>query len=133
MIQVVVAVIQGDDGRFFVCQRQAHQSFAGYWEFPGGKQESDEDSSEAMARELIEEVAIQVTKMTEVMSIPSEQAGVKLCLHIWHVTEWLGQAQGAEGQACAWVTRDQLAELTLPPANAVLVEAVLAGDFGVLS
>lgn len=131
MIDVVVAVIQGDDGRVFVCQRQAHQSFAGYWEFPGGKQEQGEDEATAMRRELQEELAIQVTQMMPVLSIPTEQAGIMLCLHIWLVTQWIGQASGAEGQACAWVTLEQLAQLTLPPANVVLVEALIAGDIGV--
>lgn len=130
-MNVMVAVIQGDDGRFFVCQRQAHQPFAGYWEFPGGKQEAGEDEYMAMCRELVEELGIQAVDLSPVMSIPYQLPNDKMLrLHIWHLTSWIGDIHGAEGQVCQWVDVETLATLTLPPANAVLVETLLAREVG---
>jgi len=60
VIEVAAAVIERADGRFLVAQRPPGKVYAGYWEFPGGKVELGEPADRALARELHEELGIEV-------------------------------------------------------------------------
>jgi 8-oxo-dGTP diphosphatase len=57
----VVAAVMVRDGRVLACRRAAHKPGAGTWEFPGGKVEPGERPPEALAREIREELGIDVT------------------------------------------------------------------------
>ena len=48
------------DGRFLLTSRPAGKVYAGWWEFPGGKLERGESVVAALARELHEELGIDV-------------------------------------------------------------------------
>jgi 8-oxo-dGTP diphosphatase len=57
---VVVAAVIVRDGTVLVCRRAPHKDAAGLWEFPGGKVEAGETAQEALARELREELGVDV-------------------------------------------------------------------------
>ena len=57
--QVAAAVLERE-GRYLITQRLLGGLLGGLWEFPGGKQETNETLSECLVRELIEELGIQV-------------------------------------------------------------------------
>lgn len=50
-----------DNEKVFLVRRGPAESLAGHWEFPGGKVELGESDEECLARELKEELAIDVT------------------------------------------------------------------------
>lgn len=54
-IEVVAAVIEYE-GRILACRRRSEKAAGGKWEFPGGKLEQDETHSEALVREIQEEL-----------------------------------------------------------------------------
>lgn len=56
----VVAGILVKDGRFLAARRAEDEAFAGFWEFPGGKLEINEEMNEAVVREFSEELEITV-------------------------------------------------------------------------
>jgi mutator protein MutT len=56
-IDAAIAVVTRG-GQILVCQRHDHDTFGGYWEFPGGKREAGETLQDCLARELMEELAI---------------------------------------------------------------------------
>lgn len=60
----VVAGLIFRGGRVLACQRHEKSAFPLKWEFPGGKVESDESDTEALCRELKEELGIAVDQMT---------------------------------------------------------------------
>ncbi len=60
VIDVVAALVERE-GRILVVRRAAGQAQAGKWEFPGGKVEAGESPAAALARELLEELGIEVT------------------------------------------------------------------------
>lgn len=62
MLDVVGALIKKDD-KYLICQR-ASGTYAGYWEFPGGKVEEGEDPGRAIEREIQEELEIKVSAKT---------------------------------------------------------------------
>jgi len=59
-IDVAVAVLQRPDGAVLLGSRPEGKPYAGYWEFPGGRIESGETVSQALRRELIEELNLEV-------------------------------------------------------------------------
>ncbi len=60
MIDVVCGVIEDSGGRFLACLRPEGKHLGGLWEFPGGKVDPGESSEFALARELREELDIEV-------------------------------------------------------------------------
>lgn len=59
VVHVVGALVRRG-GRVLVTQRPPGGSFGGFWEFPGGKVEPGEDDRTALAREIREELGVDV-------------------------------------------------------------------------
>lgn len=58
-IHVVGAAIRAEN-RILAAQRGPAMSLAGEWEFPGGKVEPGESPHDALAREILEELGVEV-------------------------------------------------------------------------
>ena len=58
-IKVVCGIIW-KEGKVFITKRKPEKSLGGFWEFPGGKLETDENPESALIRELEEEIGMQV-------------------------------------------------------------------------
>ena len=67
IIEVVAGLIF-KEGRLLACQRRADGAFPFKWEFPGGKIEWGEEPSDALTRELREELGIDVDDIKEVFT-----------------------------------------------------------------
>lgn len=59
-IDVVCGIIYNKEGEIFIARRKKGKHLEGYWEFPGGKIDSDETHEEALLRELKEEINMNV-------------------------------------------------------------------------
>jgi 8-oxo-dGTP diphosphatase len=127
-VEVAVGVLSRSDGRFLLTSRPVGKPYAGYWEFPGGKLEAGETVAQALARELHEELGIQVAAVhpwkVELVDYP--HALVRL--HFCKVFEWSGALEMREGQSHAW---EQLPVAVTPVlAGTVPVLEWLAGEQG---
>ncbi len=60
VMQVVGGAVISEEGKVLACQRSSNQEMGGYWEFPGGKIEADESAESALAREMDEELGLNV-------------------------------------------------------------------------
>lgn len=61
---VAAIILNSAKTHLFITKRPDHVHKGGFWEFPGGKVESDETSQQAMKRELFEELGIEVTELS---------------------------------------------------------------------
>ena len=121
---VAVAVITRPDGSFLLARRPEGKPYAGYWEFPGGKVESNEQVAGALARELQEELGIAVTCVypwvTQVFTYPH----AKVKLHFYRVTAWQGEPHPHEGQVFSWERAESVSVAPVLPANGPIMRAL---------
>ena len=139
-VEVVAAVLQRPDGSFLLAQRPVGKVYEGYWEFPGGKIESGETAVSALARELHEELGIDVTRAHPWVTRDYDYAHAAVRLRFYRVTEWTGELHGREQQQFEWQPRGALTVAPVLPANGPILRALAlptvygisnAGDVGV--
>ena len=102
LVQVAVGGLFLPDGRFLLTSRPPGKVYEGYWEFPGGKLEPNETIAQALARELREELGIEIEDCTlwktEQVDYPHAWVQLNFC----RVTRWRGDLQMREGQTFSW-------------------------------
>jgi len=101
-MRVVAAVLEDDAGRVLLAQRPPGKQDAGRWEFPGGKVEAGESASDALRRELHEELGIEVTAASRFMCVRRRRAFGELALEAWRVSAWRGVPSAHEHSALVW-------------------------------
>lgn len=123
-IHVAVAVIQDDRGRVLLSQRPEHVHQGGLWEFPGGKVESGETLSQALKRELREELNIEVTNHQPLIRVTHHYSDKSVVLDVHRVTGFNGTPEGLEGQPLSWTTVEGIRDYPLPAADRPIVTAL---------
>lgn len=127
-VHVVAGVLRDAGGRVLLARRPAGKHLAGLWEFPGGKCDAGEAPVDALARELREELGIVVESARPLIAIPHRYPEQDILLDVWTVSAWTGSPEPREGQALAWVERDALAHVAMPPADRPVVAALELPD-----
>lgn len=122
-LQVAAGIIWRE-GRFLAAKRPEGKPRAGFWEFPGGKQERGESMEQALARELAEELGIVCKAVLPWRTLTHEYPDVRVELHVMHVTDFSGEPHPKDGQELRWVTPGAARELPFLPADKDIVEAV---------
>jgi mutator protein MutT len=118
-MRVVAAVVRGH-GRYLVCQRPPHKRHGGLWEFPGGKLELGESDAHAIARELQEELGVDVVSVGEPEFELLDPGSHYLIVFL--PVEIEGEPECREHAALYWVTPDGLRDLPLAPSDRQYVE-----------
>jgi 8-oxo-dGTP diphosphatase len=125
-------VIERADGAFLLAQRPAGKVYAGWWEFPGGKIHDGESAETALARELQEELGVEVRCAYPwiVREHVYEHAHVRL--NFFRVTDWAGDPHPHEEQAVRWQRLDgPMAEPMLPANAPVLASLALPLEYAI--
>lgn len=116
------------DGRLLLTQRAAGSHLGGLWEFPGGKRESAESFEDCLARELMEELGIEIAIGPLVESITHAYPEKTVRLQFYRC-QWLRHEPQTLG--CAdfrWVARTELGQFEFPPADERLLERLQQDD-----
>jgi 8-oxo-dGTP diphosphatase len=113
--QIVVAGALISGSLLLVAQRARPPELAGLWELPGGKVAAGESDATALARELHEELGVDVTVG------PRIGADVALnettTLRAYRVTQTAGALHPNDHRALRWVGADELDSLPWVPAD----------------
>jgi len=125
-LRVAAAVLFDAGGRVLITQRPQGKSLAGYWEFPGGKLDGAESPEQALARELREELGIELHRCHRLLGLRHDYADRTVELEVFVVDESRGEPSGLEGQVLKWVRVAALAQEHLLPADRPIVEALTA-------
>jgi 8-oxo-dGTP diphosphatase len=113
VIVVAGAMIAG--GTLLVAQRDRPPELAGLWELPGGKVTPGETDADALARELFEELGVEVAvgqRLGDDVALSET-----MTLRAYLVTCLSGTLRADDHRALRWVTVGELDELNWVPAD----------------
>ena len=122
-IQVAAALL-AHEGRYLITQRKAGVHLGGFWEFPGGKRESDELLEDCLRRELREELGIETTPPVLFRVIRHDYPEKSVELHFFRCSIASGLPRPLGCADLRWVAPEELDQFPLPPADQPLVEAL---------
>ena len=125
MTLVVAAAILDAAGRVLIAERPAGKHMAGRWEFPGGKVAPGEAEAAALARELAEELGIEVIAARPMMRLSHRYPDRTVELSMWVVESYRGEPQALDGQGLKWVPRGQLGSEDILEADRPFVAALV--------
>jgi len=128
IVHVAVAVIVNDDNEVCISLRHQNSHQGSLWEFPGGKIEQNESVEQALAREIKEELNLDIAASRPLITITHNYHDKKVCLHVNRVTAYRGQATGIEGQQVRWLPVNQLSRYEFPAANFSIIKALQLPD-----
>jgi 8-oxo-dGTP diphosphatase len=134
MLTVVAAIIESG-GKILACQRKAGGAFGLMWEFPGGKKEPGESPSEALSRELREELGVDARVGAEVYralhQYPEMTEPIELIF--FAASADAGQIRNLIFEKVEWRTPESLPELDFLPADRELIAKIADGTLRIES
>jgi 8-oxo-dGTP diphosphatase len=133
VIEVAAGILTDARGRVLLMQRLPGKHLAGLWEFPGGKLERGETIEQALARELREELGIEVCSCARLISVPWCYPEKSVRLHALRVTAWQGDPRAREGHPLRWMEVRDMDVAAMPPADAPIVAALRLPSYYVIT
>jgi 8-oxo-dGTP diphosphatase len=127
-IHVTAGVMLDKSGCVLVSRRPAGKIMAGAWEFPGGKLRPGEGRLDGLARELEEELGVQLDSARPLIRYRHRYPDLEVDLDAWLVTSWQGAPRGLEGQAIGWRAPEELFGIGLLLADEAIVLAIQLPD-----
>lgn len=121
-IEVVAGIIKDGD-KIFATQR-GYGDFKDGWEFPGGKMEPGETCEQALARELKEELAIDVNVGKFLCTVDYDYSTFHLTMHCFYCSVVGGELTLLEHEAAKWLKMTELHSVDWLPADVEVVSAL---------
>lgn len=113
------------DGKILAAQRGDGRNLAGYWEFPGGKIELGESGAQALAREVREELCVEIKVGDFVArSVYEYEFGI-VTLDTYFCTIADSQIQLTEHQEIRWLNVNELFSVKWAPADIPIIEELV--------
>ena len=119
-IEVVAAIIQRD-GAYFATQR-GYGEFEGMWEFPGGKIEPGESPEDALKREILEELGVDITIDNFLCTTDYDYPSFHLTMHCYLCRIKSGVIELREHKSAQWLTAETLDRVEWLPADKKIVD-----------
>ena len=129
LVHVAVGVILNAERNILITRRAPDAHQGDLWEFPGGKVEPGESVAKALARELREELGIEIGRTSALLQVRHDYGDKTVLLDVHVVWDFSGEARPLEGQPMMWVAPMELCDYAFPAANAPIVDAVNRMEF----
>ena len=120
MVRVTAAVIERG-GEVLVCKRKAGGPFGGRWEFPGGKVEPGETPEAALAREIREELGLEIAVGEPVGDFPFPESAPAFILSAYRASLLGGEVRLSDHDEARWARPAELREGEFSPADVPIV------------
>lgn len=115
-------------GKLLITQRHAKSHLGGLWEFPGGKREVGETYEQCLAREIREELGVEISvgNLFDEIAHDYPEKSVQLKFFLCKIIS--GEPQTLDCAAVRWIERQQLDDFEFPAADAQLLEKLLVSS-----
>ena len=124
-IVVSIALINDAD-EILLSKRPKNKHLAGFWEFPGGKIETNEVPEIALIREIKEELDINIDKkcIAPLSFSEFDYNKFQLLLLLYVCRRWEGEPKSMEDNEIIWVKPNMLRKYKMPPADDALIYCI---------
>ena len=127
-LQVVAGLIERDDTLLLARRRSDDRHNPGLWEFPGGKVEPGETPEQALARELREELGIEVDVGRQVDRLSElREDGVVIHLALYRCELLSGTPHPLQADAVCWLHPGEAKPLALASLDSRLLARLVSG------
>ncbi|MCW9707696.1 A/G-specific adenine glycosylase [Fodinibius salsisoli] len=123
--QIGVGIIMREDDNVLIALRPDDAMLGGLWEFPGGKQEEDEQMEDTVKRELQEELNVEVSITKPFMKLDHAYSHFKITMHAYLCELESGTPKPKSSQEIRWIPIDELEDYPFPKANRKLTEKLM--------
>lgn len=124
-MRVAVAIIYDEAGKVLITQRGLQSTFAGLWEFPGGKVEANESDVQALTREIKEELGLDVLAHEYLGEVIDTKRTPPVHLQIFRVNKFAGAPEKLSAQLdLIWVDVAELSHYQFPEANHEIIQMI---------
>ena len=126
-IEVVAAIIKNDD-KILCVQRNTNklEYISKKFEFPGGKMEPGETKQEAIKREILEELKMQIVVQEEFITVNHEYPDFIITMHSFICTCKNPTVTLTEHIAYKWLNKNEIANLDWAAADIPIVKELIA-------
>jgi 8-oxo-dGTP diphosphatase len=126
-IRVVGAMLQNDEGRYLITQRPPKASLPLLWEFPGGRVEEGETDAQALAREIREEMGVEVAVLEQAMHTHHEYPKYDIDFRVFRcrLIDAKAPIQHLRVHDHRWVTLEEMSQYQFPDADAKTLAKLL--------
>jgi 8-oxo-dGTP diphosphatase len=120
LLRVAAGIVpQGD--RYLLQRRPPGTHMAGYWEFPGGKLEEGETPAAALAREMREELGVEIDGVRPLWVIRHAYDDREVELHFLAARIAAGEPRALHAEAIGWYAPAAMPGLPILPADLEIV------------
>ncbi|MFH0907637.1 MAG: A/G-specific adenine glycosylase [bacterium] len=127
--RVGAGIVADRRGRFLIAQRKEGSMLGGLWEFPGGTLEDGETMEACIARELKEELGIDVEVGKHVITVRHAFSHFTMDLHAHACRLESGRPRAIHCAAWKWVTLAELRRYPFGRADVKIIDALFSRDW----
>lgn len=129
-IRVVGAMLEKGEGVYLITQRPPTASLPLLWEFPGGRVQEGETDQEALARELMEEMGVEVEVGEQAMQLHHQYPNYDIDFTVFRCRLKSPETtiRHVRVHDHRWVTLAQMGQYRFPDADARTLEKLLDLD-----
>lgn len=122
-IQVVAALIYDPSTeKIMICQRPENKDRGLLWEFPGGKVEKGESKEQALIRECLEELSVEILPKEIYSSLVHDYPDIKIELTLFKAVIVSGEPKKLEHNDIKWVYTWESSKYDFCPADKEILE-----------
>ncbi|HMM27045.1 MAG TPA: A/G-specific adenine glycosylase [Aggregatilineaceae bacterium] len=124
---VTAAVIRRADGQVLIAQRPPDAMLGGLWEFPGGKREPGETLRDCLAREIREELGIEIRVGEQIGVVRHGYTHFRITLYAFYGEIASGEPRAIGCAAWTWATLDDLDRYAFPVTDRKIIALLRDG------